>query len=98
MSADNWRKCPNCKKEHEEKLKEIEQKLLEAYKTVTAEEYLEMVHKSDEFKKAKYGDMAEYYWFHMNDNLILEIHYSCVCETCGFEFVYNESVNTNERV
>ena len=93
MGADNWGKCPQCIKLHNEEVKADHEALMAAYGDIDAGEFARIMRELD--IKTNNGVMSntlrENYELHMSADGVFTIDYRASCKTCGFSYKYNES-------
>lgn len=90
MSADNWAKCPKCKKQGQKKVNELSAAASAAYGHVSLEEYAKLVSEAVAFSKSveKPEDtLREDYEIGIRDGHF-EVSYHAGCDKCGFRFDY----------
>jgi hypothetical protein len=97
MSADNWVVCPQCKKNVEKRLDNLEEKLKLSYGKVSQEEYSYLVDSlKEETESIDELDhtLREDWELNMDDDGEVYIKYSCSCTKCGFnyKFLHTENV------
>lgn len=93
MSADNWTQCPQCRKNEEANVDDLDKRVVESYGKVSADEYLKLVKQSREAADALSNhssakDTLREDW----DIGILKgqfyAYYGASCSVCGFEFTF----------
>ena len=96
MSADNYTICPQCHADKQQKQRELEGILNSPYINVPIEEFKAI---QDEIKNSNLeplqDTLKEYYTIGIKNGKFI-VNYGCVCQVCGFEFVFThrESVIT----
>jgi hypothetical protein len=97
MSADNWTICPQCKKNAENNITKLQEKLKSSYGKISQTEYSNLLDSLkiewetiDELEHT----LREDWDLNMNDDGEVYIKYSCSCTECGFnyEFLHTENV------
>lgn len=93
MSADNYSRCPKCKRENEKEIIELEKKISDSYGKIPATEYLALLQQRDH-PRVMEETLREDYEFFLNDEL-LQIRYSCSCSICKFEYKFERDIDIN---
>ncbi|HKZ41494.1 MAG TPA: hypothetical protein VJ044_11060 [Candidatus Hodarchaeales archaeon] len=81
MSADNWARCPECRKRNAEQSKSL-------YGAVSEEEYRKWV---DESEKEDLFTLREDYEIWIDGDVEFHVTYRGHCEMCGFIFTFNHT-------
>lgn len=87
MSADNWTICPRCAKKLIEDKERLELQVEDSYGKILANEYLELLDKSNKVIDHKHT-LREDYWMDMDIDGIFEMSYGCSCNVCDFSFKF----------
>lgn len=97
MSADSWRRCPRCLLRENEDKQAAEEKVVESYGKVPAEEYEEL--RAEAGKKVSYEEnLSAYYELGITEAGEFYVNYSGQCQDCGFkhEFQHSEQLSLVE--
>lgn len=84
MSADAWRKCPNCLRNLERQIEKLEEELRKSYGKVSVDEYerMKLGIPSEELKEDSFREDYETY---MDEYGTFYFKYSGRCVTCNWK-------------
>lgn len=83
MSADNWGICPRCYKKYNDDKNDLIDKVADARKNKSIDEWEALRKQLDEMEGPQYSLREDYESFVSKEGRFY-ISYSGVCETCGF--------------
>lgn len=89
MSADNWAKCPQCKRDHEAAEASHAKALLEAYGKVSRDEYIRLLEQSKAPVKLEPTLREDYEIGIYRDELFID--YTGQCKVCGFQLHFKHT-------
>ena len=89
MSADNWTKCPNCKRLAEAFSEKKWQTAEAAYGSVSAADYRKLCADACAAETPpKSLSLREDYEISVDSDGTFRVSYCCSCQECGFEWKY----------
>lgn len=95
MSADNWAICPQCVKNLETEVSQLQQRVNQAYGTVDRDEYDRIVAELNRKEKdaITVPTLREDYEIGIDQDSVFDISYGASCTTCGYSFKYQYSAD-----
>lgn len=84
MSADNWTKCPKCKKQVLQEYNDKQKAIKDAYGVVSEEKYNEMCRDAENTPSIE-NTLREDYEIYQRKGVVI-VSYGCMCTDCGFKF------------
>lgn len=89
MSANNWRVCPNCKRETEAKRERMKAAIEQAYGEATADSFLQLVAEYNKPVDEKETFREDYEIGVHREEFFID--YLGECEVCGFQVAFNHT-------
>ena len=92
MSADNWSKCPKCKRKQAKSQEKSLENLKKKYGKISPEEYVQMTNKIHNSPERLKETLREDYEIYLEDDILI-IVYAASCQECDFYYEYKNELD-----
>lgn len=92
MSANSHIQCPNCRALNQQKIQTLEQRIADAYGTVSRTEFEKLIQELEALKITALSEsLAQYYEIFGADSGTVEVDYSARCTVCEYAVSFRHS-------
>ena len=89
MSADNWRRCPNCIELLANERTALTLEIQQSYGEVSEGEYIDLLLEQSKLQEEELAHTLREDWEIGIRNGVFNIWYGACCEVCGFSHKFN---------